>query len=97
MSIKFAAAARLYAYKNTRTRKKILMKFGQDAGWTPDPVWGGAENLAPTGIWSPDRPASSEPLHRLSYPDRQFSITTRRKTQETRVIEVLLILKMKKR
>jgi len=28
----------------------------------------GAENLAPTGIQSPDRPACSESLYRLSYP-----------------------------
>ena len=27
----------------------------------------GAENLAPTGIRSPDRPARSESLYRLSY------------------------------
>jgi hypothetical protein len=28
----------------------------QEAGWAPRPVWTGAENLAPTGIRSPDRP-----------------------------------------
>jgi hypothetical protein len=33
----------------------------------PGPVWTGAENLAPTGIRSPDRPARSESLYRLSY------------------------------
>jgi hypothetical protein len=33
----------------------------------PGPVWTGAENLAPTGIRSPDRPGSSESLDRLSY------------------------------
>jgi hypothetical protein len=37
-------------------------------GWIPGPVWTGAENLAPTGIRSPDRPARSESLYRLSYP-----------------------------
>jgi hypothetical protein len=31
----------------------------QEAGWTPGPVWTGAENLAPTGIRSPDCPARS--------------------------------------
>ena len=31
----------------------------QEAGWAPGPVWTGAENLAPTGIWSLDRPAHS--------------------------------------
>ena len=34
-----------------------------------DPVWMSAENLAHTGIRSPDRPAYSESLYRLSYPD----------------------------
>ena len=40
----------------------------QEAGWAPEPVWTGAENLAPTGIRSPDRPARSQSLYRLSYP-----------------------------
>jgi hypothetical protein len=31
----------------------------QEVGWTPGPVWTGEENLAPTGIRSPDRPARS--------------------------------------
>jgi len=37
---------------------------------TPRPVGTGAENLAPTGIRSTDRPARSESLYRLSYPGR---------------------------
>jgi hypothetical protein len=40
----------------------------QEAGWAPGPVWAGAENLAPAGIRSPDRPARSKSLYRLSYP-----------------------------
>jgi len=36
-------------------------------GWV-DPNWTGAENLASTGIRSPDRPARSESLYRLHYP-----------------------------
>jgi hypothetical protein len=32
------------------------------------PVWIGAENLAPTGIRSPDLPAHSELLYLLRYP-----------------------------
>ena len=40
----------------------------QEAGWAAGPVWTGAENLAPTGIRSPDRPARSQSLYRLSYP-----------------------------
>jgi len=31
----------------------------QDDGWAPGLVWTGAENLASTGIRSPDRPARS--------------------------------------
>jgi len=34
----------------------------------PGPVWTGAENLASTGIRSPDSPARSQSLYRLSYP-----------------------------
>jgi hypothetical protein len=40
----------------------------QEAGWAPGPVWTGAENIALTGIRSPDRPARSESLYRLGYP-----------------------------
>ena len=39
----------------------------QEAGWAPGPVWTSAENLVPTGIQSPDRPACSQSLFRLSY------------------------------
>jgi hypothetical protein len=31
----------------------------QEAGWAPGPVWTDAENIAPTEIRSPDRPARS--------------------------------------
>jgi hypothetical protein len=34
----------------------------QEAGSAPGTVWTGAENLAPTGIRSPDRPARSQSL-----------------------------------
>jgi len=40
----------------------------QEAGWAPGPVSTDAENLDPTGIRSPDRPARSKSLYRLSYP-----------------------------
>ena len=43
----------------------------QEAGWAPGPVWMDAEYLAPTGIRSPDSPARSESLYRLSYPGPQ--------------------------
>jgi hypothetical protein len=39
----------------------------QEPGWAPGPVWTGAENLVSTGIQSPDRPARSQSLYRLSY------------------------------
>jgi hypothetical protein len=40
----------------------------QEAGWAPGAVWTGAENVVPTGIRSPDRPALNESLYRFSYP-----------------------------
>ena len=41
----------------------------QQAGWAPGT---GAENLAPAGIRSPDRPARSESLYRLRYPGHLY-------------------------
>ena len=46
----------------------------QEAGWAPGMVWKGAENLALTGIRSPDRPARSESLYRLIYPRPLISL-----------------------
>jgi hypothetical protein len=43
-------------------------------GWAPGTVWTGAENLAPTGIRSPDRPARSESLYLLWYPGPYLKI-----------------------
>ena len=40
----------------------------QEAGWAPGPVCTDTENLAPTGIRSPDRPTHSQSLYRLRYP-----------------------------
>ena len=45
------------------TPRKDLVPTVQEAGWAPRPVWTGAENLAPTGIRSPDRLACSESLY----------------------------------
>jgi hypothetical protein len=39
----------------------------QESGWAPGLVWTGAENLTSTRIRSPDRPARSQLLYRLSY------------------------------
>ena len=36
------------------TPRKDLVPNVWEAGWAPGPVWMGAENLAPTGIQSPD-------------------------------------------
>ena len=47
---------------------KDPVRIEQEAGWAPGPVWTGAENLAPTEIRSPDRPARSQSLYRLRYP-----------------------------
>jgi hypothetical protein len=44
----------------------------QDAGWVSEPVWIGAENFASTAIRSPDLPARSESLYRLSHPEMKF-------------------------
>jgi len=44
------------------------LRVRQGAGWAPGAVWTGAENIASTGIRSPDRPARSESLYRLRYP-----------------------------
>jgi hypothetical protein len=38
------------------TPGKDTVSIVQEAGWAPGPAWTGAENLAPTGIQSPDRP-----------------------------------------
>jgi len=51
----------------------------QEAGWAPGPVWTGAENLAPTGIRSPDRSARSQSLYRLSYPAHFGKIQEKKK------------------
>ena len=47
----------------------------QEAGWVLGPVWTGAENLASTGIRSPDRPARSESLYGLRYPGPAAYVT----------------------
>jgi hypothetical protein len=49
----------------------------QEAGWAPGSVWIGAENLAPTGFRSPDRPARSQSLYRLRYPALHIYVVQR--------------------
>jgi hypothetical protein len=53
-------------------RERDPLPIVQEAGWAPGPVWTAAEKLALTGIQSPDRPARSESLYRLRYPDPLF-------------------------
>ena len=50
-------------------RTQARYPFLQEAVWNPGPDWTVAENLAPTGVRSPDPPARSESLYRLCYPD----------------------------
>jgi hypothetical protein len=45
------------------TPGKDLVPIVQEAEWAPGLVWTGAENLAPNGIRSPDRPAHSQSLY----------------------------------
>jgi hypothetical protein len=47
--------------------KDPVLPIEQEAGWAPGPIWTGAENLAPTGIRSPDRQARSESLQIFSW------------------------------
>ena len=54
------------------TPRKDPVPIAQEVGWAPGTVWTGAENLSPTEIRSPDRPARSESLYRLSYPGPWF-------------------------
>jgi hypothetical protein len=42
----------------------------------------GAENLAPTGIRFPDRPARGESLYRLSYPGPQKEKSIEKKEEK---------------
>ena len=55
-------------WSTPRPPGKTRYPFYRRLGEPPGPVWTGAENLAPTGIRSPDHPACIESLYRLSYP-----------------------------
>ena len=46
---------------------KESVSIVQEVGWALGPVWTFVENLAPTGIRTPDCPARSQLLYRLSY------------------------------
>ena len=49
------------------TPRKDPVPILQEAGWATGSVWIGAENLAPTGIRSPDRPSRNQSLYLLRY------------------------------
>jgi len=44
------------------------MPIVQEVGWPSGPFLTGAQNLAPTEIWSSDLPARSKSLYPLRYP-----------------------------
>jgi hypothetical protein len=62
------------------------------AGWAPGPIWMHVENLAPTGIRSPDRPAHNELLYRLHYPSPQHLQRFQRKNLQTIYYRVLPVI-----
>ena len=41
------------------SQEREPVPIAQEAGWDPGPIWTGADNLAPTGIRSPDRPVET--------------------------------------
>jgi hypothetical protein len=45
----------------------------QVAGWAPELVWTGAENVS-TGIRSPDRRSHNKSLYRLRYPGKPLNV-----------------------
>jgi hypothetical protein len=53
--------------------ERNAVSIAEEGWWASGPVWTGAENLAPTGIQSPHRPARSKSLYRLSYPGPRIS------------------------
>jgi hypothetical protein len=56
------------------SREREAVPIVQEAGWASGPMWTGAENLAPTGVQTPARPARSESLYRLSHPNSHVSV-----------------------
>jgi len=49
--------------------ERVSLLNVEEAALAPGPVWTGAESFVPKGFRSPDSPALSESLYRLSYPD----------------------------
>jgi hypothetical protein len=69
------------------TPEKDPVPIVQEARWVPGPVWTSAENLAPTGIKSPDRPVRSQSLYRLRYP----LLVVLAKFRKATIISVILV------
>ena len=61
------ANARVKLAKMGHAPGKDPVPIVQEAGWAPGPVWTCGKSR-PTAIRSPDRPARSQSLYRLSYP-----------------------------
>jgi len=53
------------------TPRKDPVPILQEAGWAPGPVWTGGKSR-PHRDSTPDRPARSQSLYRLSYPAHNF-------------------------
>jgi hypothetical protein len=51
-----------------------LVPIVKETGWVPGPVRMGTENLAPSGIQSPDHPTCSKSLYWLCYPSLEINI-----------------------
>jgi hypothetical protein len=52
--------------RSPSTPGKEPVPIVEEVGWTPGPIWTGAENLSLTGIRSPDGPTRSQSLYRLN-------------------------------
>jgi hypothetical protein len=63
----------VYATPHRFTTGKDPVLILQTAGRAPQPVWTSAENISPTGVRTPIRPARSDFLYRLRYPGPRFS------------------------
>jgi hypothetical protein len=74
------------------TLEKDPVPIVQESGWAPGPVWTGAENLAPTRIRSPDRPARSQSIYRLSYPAHSVIVNTLHKMMMMTMMIIILII-----
>jgi len=68
----------------------------QQGGWALGPVWTCVENHAPTEIRSPDRPARSESLYRLSYSGPKHLCSTDTKMAEGHKMKATQIRKLLK-